>query len=119
LHVTAGQYEAASGVERLYERVEVAEYYSASADHEAPAIRSVRRAPAGGEQALTVEAEDASGVLAVVATWTEGTGAWTSVELAPGGGAGTWTARLPAVATVVVQAVDRAGNVAVDYHLDR
>ena len=64
---------------------------------------------------VAVQTNDASGLYAVLAAYTTGDGAWHSVELSPGTGE-VWQGTIPVSGDVsfFVQAVDIAGNVAVD-----
>lgn len=114
---TMGQFDSANATERLFDSTDVALYYSASADENPPAIDSVQVGSAGEQIEIAVEADDASGILAVYVTWTtgsetDGTGRWQSEYIAePTGGA--WRTTLPRDAIALVQVVDRAGNVEV------
>ena len=112
-----GQYHPGSQTERLYDRLSFDVYYHTSAnDWTAPAITGMSSSLGAGTATITVQASDASGIHAVVIAYTDGTGEWSSVSLAQSGGA--WTGSFPANANTrfFVQAVDGAGNVAVDDH---
>jgi len=112
-----GQYHPGSQTERLYDRLSFDVYYHTSAnDWTAPAITGMSSSLGADAATITVQASDASGIHAVVIAYTDGTGEWSSVSLAQSGGA--WTGSFPANANTgfFVQAVDGAGNVAVDDH---
>ena len=112
-----GQYHPGSQTERLYDRLSFDVYYHTSAnDWTAPSITGMSSSLGAGAATITVQASDASGIHAVVIAYTDGTGEWSSVSLAQSGGA--WTGSFPANANTgfFVQAVDGAGNVAVDDH---
>jgi hypothetical protein len=92
-------------------------YYSASPDWTPPTISYVgERVDRGlGVTSVKVAAEDMSGILKGLVTYTRGDGQWHSVELAYDEAADKWMGDLPAVshALYFVQVVDKAGNVAI------
>jgi len=76
---------------------------------------------AGGQQAarrvaaVKVEADDLSGILSGLVTYTDGGGEWHSVDLAYAPALAKWVAEIPAALSTryFVQRVDGAGNVTV------
>lgn len=114
-----GQFDPNSQTERLYDRLSYDVYYHTTADDwDAPWITYLESALNAGTATISVEASDSSGIHAVVIAYSNvapGTGTtWSSVELGAGGG--TWQGTFPASSATrfYVQAVDGAGNVAVD-----
>lgn len=111
-----GQYDADSGTERLYQEMRFDSYYSTSGDRQPPALSGVQAVldAAGTQARLKVEARDASGILRVLVTATQGQGRWQSWDLAYDPAADKWTGAMPATAETryFVQVVDGAGNVA-------
>jgi len=105
-----GQYHAGLKREHLFEEIELDEYYSASGDRTLPTIVSVETAAAPGGVRLTVAADDASGMAAVVAAYRRQDGRWESEALLWDR---VWSGVLPAGVEFMVQAADEAGNVAV------
>jgi hypothetical protein len=92
------------------------EYYSASPDRDAPMIEFVTAQTAGGTTTLQVRAGDPSGLSRVVVAYTDHQGAWESVDLTRNAASGAWQGTIPTSGNVsfFVQAVDAAGNVAID-----
>jgi len=112
-----GQFNPQSQTERLYDRLSFDVYYhTSSSDWTAPSITSVSSELGANSAAIVVEADDASGIETVVVAYTDGDGTWTSTSLTRNGE--TWSGSFPASADTefFVQAVDKAGNVAVDYN---
>jgi len=110
-----GQYHSEEETERLYSRLAFDIYYSEERDDfEAPHIVSLEGDDASRE--ITVVVTDTVGVYRVVVTYTEDDGKWKSVDLAWEEETGAWRGPLPTPNAVeyIVQAVDEAGNVAVD-----
>ncbi|MCO6452274.1 MAG: right-handed parallel beta-helix repeat-containing protein, partial [Caldilineales bacterium] len=106
------------GVERRYDNLVYDVYYSDSPDFIEPLIVSVGAVyEAGGETQnlrFSVQAEDDSGIQRVVATYTDGSGEWQSLDLDYDLIANRWTGTLADVGNSIlfmVQAVDEAGNV--------
>lgn len=111
--VTLGQFDSTTSTERVYDSAEVAVYYSASPDVKGPMVDGVETRLVGDRHEVAVLAHDASTILGVYVTWTDGGGEWRSEWVAAPGGDGWWRATLPREAIALVQVVDRAGNVAV------
>jgi len=113
-----GQYNSATNTERLYDRMNFATYFSASQDAVPPAITHVDGVlyPSSNQGALKIEAADPSGIIRVVVAYTDGQQAWHSQDLLFDSATYKWTGVVTAtIATrYFVQAVDGAGNVAVD-----
>ncbi|GAK50022.1 leucine rich repeat domain protein [Candidatus Moduliflexus flocculans] len=117
LIATAGQYNPnlAANQQRIFTAMNFEVYAHAnSTDFTAPTIASVTSALQGNAATITVQADDPSGIETVVVVYTDGKGAWQSVNLTQSGAA--WTGSIPAAGPTefFVQAVDKAGNVAVD-----
>jgi len=117
LIATAGQYNPnlAADQQRIFTAMNFEVYAHANAtDFTAPTIASVTSAVQGSAATITVQADDPSGIETVVVAYTDGKGAWQSVSLTQSGAA--WTGSIPAAGPTefFVQAVDKAGNVAVD-----
>ena len=102
----------------LYDHMTFATYFSDSPDAQAPVVKHVDGVlgPGSNQGRMKVEAEDPSGVLRVVAAFTDGTGSWQSQDLTFSAATQKWTGSIPATLQVryFVQVVDGAGNVAVD-----
>ena len=120
LVVSAGQFDASTSTERLYETFTTDIYYSPTADETPPQIGRVTYQVLSDAIRVTVPVSDTSGVQRVVATYTngagaDGRGAWQSVEMAPAG-TGVWAGAIPLLSPTwfFVQAVDVAGNIAAD-----
>ena len=111
-----GQYHAGLGTERLFDEIVLDEYYSVSEDRDAPTIESVEAQPVGGTTEVEVRAGDPSGVERVVTAYTDEQGSWESVDLTWNDTSGAWQGTIPVSGNLAffVQAVDMAGNVAVD-----
>jgi hypothetical protein len=123
-----GQYNSAAGVERLYDRMAFATYFSSSPDtrpatvtHVDGVLNGTVRRPATAPEAaglgsLKVEASDDSGIIRVVAAYTNGQGVWRSQDLAYDEAMYKWTGVISATVETqyFVQVVDGAGNVAID-----
>ncbi len=119
LVATAGQYNPnlSSDRQRIYTGMNFDVYYhTSSSDWTAPAITSMSSSLGAGAATVTVGASDPSGVHAVVIAYTDGAGVWASASLTWNGQ--VWTGSFPASTATqfFVQAVDGAGNVAVDDH---
>ena len=119
LIATAGQYNPnlAAGQQRIFTAMTFDVYAHAnSADFTAPTLSGVTATLQGNTATITAQANDASGIETVVAAYTDGSGAWRSVNLTQTGA--EWMGSIPAAAQMefFAQAVDKAGNVAVDDH---
>ncbi|MBN1579575.1 MAG: VCBS repeat-containing protein [Anaerolineae bacterium] len=110
-----GQFNSNRQTERLYSQQNFDVYYhNDSTDWVAPSIESVHHELASGQTLVTVQANDSSGIEAVIVAYTDRHGTWDSVYLSDNGQ--TWSGTIPIAAGIefFVQVVDRAGNVAVD-----
>ncbi len=111
-----GQYDAASGQQRLYDQVALDLLYSSSSDWTPPKITLVTDQVDFAQRVarIKVEAGDPSGLLAVVVLFTDDSGHWQSTELAFDAGSGKWKGQIAATLDTVyyVQVADNAGNVA-------
>ncbi len=119
LIATAGQYNPnlAAGQQRIFTAMTFDVYAHAnSTDFIAPTLSGVTATLQGNTATITAQADDASGIETVVAAYTDGSGAWQSVNLTQTGA--EWMGSIPAAAQMefFAQAVDKAGNVAVDDH---
>jgi PKD repeat protein/N-acetylneuraminic acid mutarotase len=115
LVTTLGQFNAQSQTERIYDRLSFDVYYHTSSDDwTPPEITSMSSGVTGGNTLITVGAEDDSDIEAVVIAYTDGNGVWSSASLTLN--SGKWSGSFPASGSTVffVQAVDQAGNVAVN-----
>ncbi len=110
-----GQFNPQTQTERVYDRLSFDVYYhTTSSDWTAPSITSVGCEQVADGAAITVKANDASGIEAVVVAHTDGSGTWASTSLTAS--EGKWQGSLSAGpgTEFFVQVVDKAGNVAVD-----
>jgi hypothetical protein len=121
LVVVPAQYRGASatrGTERLFELMDYTVYYSPSTDWIPPSVWRVKRTPLDREtDEVRVEVTDLSDVARVAVSYTAGDGVWHTVNLARlSHDPNLWTRAIPHHADMewFVQAVDTAGNVAVD-----
>ena len=117
LIATAGQYNPnlAADQQRIFTAMNFDVYAHANTtDFTAPTIASVTSVVQGSVATITVQANDPSGIETVVVAYTDGKGAWQSVNLTQTGAA--WTGSIPVAGPTefFVQAFDQAGNVAVD-----
>jgi hypothetical protein len=113
-----GQYNGATGEQRLYDGMSLGVYYSTSPDWVPPEITYVgeRIDAQQGVAVVKVGAEDRlSGVLGGMATYTTGDGQWHSEELAYDPLLDKWTAEIPSAPHTLyfAQVIDKAGNVSV------
>jgi hypothetical protein len=113
-----GQFDSATGTERVYDRLSFATYFSSSSDAQPPTLSLVDGVlDAGRAQGrLKVEADDPSGIQRIVVTYTDGQGVWRSQDLTHDTAAGKWTGAITATLQTqfMIQAVDGAGNVGID-----
>ena len=113
-----GQYDSHSATERLYDRMAFATYFSSNPDTQPPQITHADGTldVAGHRGSLKVQADDDSGVIRVVAAFTDNLGTWQSQDLAYEYTSNEWTGVITATLATYyfIQAVDGAGNVAVD-----
>jgi hypothetical protein len=116
--LSLGQYDSASGAQRVFDRMSFDTYYSDSADRSLAEIHHVDAVldTAVGKGIFKVETTDASGVNRVVIAYTEGAGSWSSQDLTYDQATVKWTGQITATANTryFVQVVDGAGNIAVD-----
>lgn len=114
LALVLGQYDSASQTERLYRKMTFDVYYhDSSSDWTPPTVGNVSSMLEEGQLSVTVYAADASGLQAVIATYTNRTGTWESVELEATDSGWTGSFSVGANTRYFVQVVDGAGNVAV------
>jgi hypothetical protein len=113
-----GQFQSAAGTERLYDSLAFGTYFSSSSDTEKPTIARVDGVldEAAGAGLVKVEANDPSNIIRVVLAYTDGQGSWKSQDLNHDAAANKWTGVISATTETryFVQAVDGAGNVAID-----
>jgi hypothetical protein len=109
-----GQYNGATGVERIYDRMSFDVYSSSSYDWWEPIILSVDGVLSGSNAQIKVEAIDGSDIHRVVIVYTDGTGTQISGDLTYDGQTHKWKGVIPATQNTVfyIQVVDGAGNVA-------
>ena len=109
-----GQFDPRSQTERLYNSLSFDVYYHSTSEDWVPPIITDMSSEWDGEVAyVIVGVGDESGIEAVVVAYTDGDGTWDSVELVEEDG--IWFGEFSAAegAVFFIQAVDKAGNVAV------
>ncbi len=115
LIATAGQYNSADGgQQRIFDTMDFDFYYHAdSGDQTPPTVNLISKDLQGDVVNLNVSAIDASGIEVVIVAYTDSEGEWKSIELTQNGE--IWTGSFPNTdkADFLIQAVDKAGNVAV------
>ncbi|MBN1891122.1 MAG: DUF11 domain-containing protein [Thermoflexales bacterium] len=114
LVLALGQHNAQGQRQRLFTTLELKTYYGVdTADSTAPAIGALQATHSAGQVTVRAPVSDESGLYEVLVTWDEG-GAWRSRAMALDGA--SWQASFPGdgATPFVVQAVDAAGNVALD-----
>jgi hypothetical protein len=106
-----GQYHGISQTQRLYGTMEVDVIYSASDDWVPPTLQSVESERQGTTVVVEVEASDDSDIHGVVATYSDSTGHWSSVDLTRSGD--RWGGDLVGDPDTefFIQVIDGAGNV--------
>ena len=109
--MTVGQFNASTEVERLYDTQRYDVYYSNSLDFTPPVISATQSCYTDGTLSVTATITDTEGVLRGVLTYTDGAGAWQSINLTQGQDNG-WEIALVAPEDVqyLLQAVDNNGN---------
>ncbi|MBX2997161.1 MAG: hypothetical protein KF893_01530 [Caldilineaceae bacterium] len=116
--LSLGQYDSATGTQRVFDRMSFDTYYSDSPDRSLAEIHHIDAVldVVAGKGIFKVETTDASGVNRVVIAYTEGTGTWTSQDLLYDQAAVKWTGLITATTNTryFVQVVDGAGNIAID-----
>lgn len=107
-----GQFSPGEQVERLYPQVDFELLFSNEADWTPPAVRHISSRLVEGLAYVDVRVGDPAGVEAVIVTYDDGAGHWRAVELQEAQGG--WSGAFPAGSGTpfFIQAVDRAGNVA-------
>jgi hypothetical protein len=112
-----GQFNSQAGTERLYDQLAFDTYYSADPDVDPPDITYIGGVlnQSAGQASLKVEASDPSGVVRVLAAFTEGQGQWLSQDLAFNTSTHKWRGQITATINTryFLQAVDGAGNIQV------
>jgi len=111
LLISAGQFNAATKTERLFDRIVLDEYYSAAPDRNGPVVQAVDTAASGTVTQLRVRASDEGGLARVLVAYSVMDRPWQSLELRHDGGGGAWNGEIPTAASYIVQVVDNAGNV--------
>jgi Tol biopolymer transport system component len=110
-----GQYQPSSQTERIYQELDLAIYYHPNtSDWIGPQINTQWAVRSSTTATINVRANDSAGIAAVIVAYTDGSGAWASVELSRGAD-DVWFGTFPASATTtyMIQVVDGFGNVAV------
>lgn len=113
LVIVPGQFNSDGSVERLYSQLKLVVYSSDSDDYTPPTIWGVTTSTVGGGWEIDVHVTDPSGVQRTVVTY-EGN-SWETLDLTKESGASNhWTGVLGDTedTNFFVQAVDKAGNVA-------
>lgn len=117
LAVVLGQYDSASGIERLYNNVQYDVYYSTLSATTGPTILSVDGFynTQSAKASFKVEASDPYTVTRVLIAYTTGAGTWSSLDLSYNSVTRKWAGLLPGIrgATYYIQAVNSAGNATV------
>ena len=109
-----GQFNPQSKTERVYDRLSFDVYYHTSSnDWKPPSIARMSSELGVGSALITVGAWDNSGIEVVVIAYTDGDGSWASADLTESGSLRTGSIPASAGTEFFVQAVDKAGNVAV------
>jgi len=119
LVAAAGQYNPnlTTNQQRLYNSMSFDIYYHESSnDWTPPSTSAIDKDVRGSTVNVTVKASDASGIETVVVAYTNGDGTWNSQSLTPG--TDSWTGSLPGSedTEIIVQVVDKAGNVNMREH---
>ena len=117
LVILIGQYMGSetNGTLPLYQEVSFDIYYHTDSDDwTQPTISHITSELNGSTATVTVATSDTSGIETVVVAYTDGTGSWQSNDLTDGGEAWSGTFTANENTQFFVQAVDKAGNVAVD-----
>ena len=105
------------GTQRLFEQMNYTVYYSNIIDIVPPSIWRVAAYKVEEESQITVEVTDLSDVIRVGVSYTLGDGSWVTFDLVRRAeNPNLWSGTMPYEASVewFVQAVDGAGNVAVN-----
>jgi hypothetical protein len=111
-----GQFNSRDIAARVYETMTVQNYFSSLAEFEPPQIIQVAHTYVNGQLTVTVNLTDPVGLYKVLMVYDPRDLFIYSVELTDANGDGVWTTSLPitSTATYYIQAVDNAGNVALD-----
>ena len=115
LVVLPGQYRGRDAREHLYRQVDASLFASGSNDWTAPTISNVTQLNSLNTLTVTVNAADTSGLCRIVVAYTDGLGQWQHTDLTTTDGT-MWRGVIahPGQVEYFVQAVDAAGNVALD-----
>ncbi len=118
LVLVGGQYYGETQTERLFDSLYFDIYYNdTSSDYDPPKME-IDLVPLTEFNAITVTAQDASGVDAVVVAYVDENGDWNSLELGDAGD-DNWLGTLPVISAAqppyLIQVVDGAGNVSAAY----
>jgi hypothetical protein len=120
LVILPGQYRSTTsqiGIERLFDLMSYTLYYANLTDLVPPSIWNIQAIGDGSTAQVTVDVTDLSNVIRVGVTYTLGDGTWTTIDLTQNiSNPNQWTGTIPNDETVewFVQAVDGAGNVAIN-----
>jgi hypothetical protein len=120
LVVIPAQYRSTTpelGTERLFEVMTYTVYYSTTTDLVPPSLWSIDAYRLGTSSQVVVEATDLSDVVRLGVAYTLGDGVWRTTDLArSAGNPNLWAGTIPYEETMewFVQAVDGAGNVAIN-----
>jgi hypothetical protein len=120
LVILPGQYRSTTthiGVERLFDLISYTLYYSNLTDLVPPSIWNIQAIGDASTGQVTVDVTDLSNVIRVGVTYTLGDGTWTTIDLTQNtGNPNQWTGTMPNGETIewFVQAIDGAGNVAIN-----
>lgn len=118
-----GQFDGATNSERLYDHMAFDTYYSSDPDIQPPSITYVDGVlnETTGRGLIKVEANDPSGIVRVLAAFTDGNGLWQSQDLAYDAATLKWKGEITATLQTryLIQAVDGAGNVGTAHNKGR
>ena len=109
-----GQFDPNTNAQRLYDQMGVTLYYNDSSDQAPPEIHSYSAVLSFPIIKLKVGTTDSSGIGRVVVAYTNDDGVWSSVDLTFDETLQKWTGQFNGTKDTLylVQAVDKAGNVA-------
>ncbi len=115
--IDAGQFKGTSslGAQRLYSSVTAWLYRADDSDWTPPEIGCILASPTLTGTQMRVTADDDSEIYGVLVAYTTNAGQWQSVDLSQASN-GAWAGTVPApMAVLLVQVVDKAGNVTSQY----
>ncbi len=113
-NLVMGQYDDATGTQRLYDDMTFDVYFGSSPDRTPPEVTLASARREGNAIRVKVEADDPSGVRRVVLTYTTGAGWFTSQDLQYDPLSRKWLGSVPVQGGLrwLLSVVDGAGNVA-------